>query len=204
MKKISLLVLLVCLVFSLLTVVSFAEVSTVTPEAETAATEEKTATWSETIAAWFADNMESIFSGASLGGVAVLMFLFKKGLIPTVGAAVTKISGAVDSAKEKLGEVADGTSAEMKAFANKFAPILERLEGYTDVIDAAMAEVATAKTEKEILIASLEETNKLLLSMIEASRLPESVKEKARLAKAKQDACIEALRGDKEGGGEAE
>jgi hypothetical protein len=144
--------------------------------------------------------MESIFSGAAFGGVAILMFLFKKGLLPAVSTAIVKVGDSASAAKDKLNEVATGIKGEMDGFIEKFSPILEKLDGYTDFIEKAIDEVKASKNEKELLVSALEENSKLLVNMISASRLPESVKEAARLTKAKHDSLVESLRGSSEGG----
>lgn len=203
MKKISLLILLICFVFSLLTVFSLAEGEVPPSDAVNVAENEKTATWSESISAWIGDNIDSIFTGASLGGVAILMYLFKKGLLPMVGAAFGKITETVKDAKEGLDKVAEDAAGELRGFIERFKPVLEKIEAQSSMIEKAMDEINNLKTEREVVAASYEETSALLISMIEGSRLPESVKEKARLTKAKQDTYISSLRGKKaEDGGE--
>lgn len=194
MKKISLLILLVCLVFSLLSLSAFAEDEVTAPEAETSAEAEKTASWSETVTAWLGDNLDSIFTGASLGGVAILMYLFKKGLLPAVSGAFVKIGDTVTAAKDKLGAVADETKGAVADFIEKFAPILEKVDSLSDTVDKSLAALQRANDEKDLLVSALEESSKLLVDMISASRLPESVKEAARLTKAKHDSLVDSLR----------
>lgn len=205
MKKILILMLAAMVVFSLLAIVSSAEESALVADGESAVNDEiqpesgapnreEPATWSETFTRWITANLDYIFSAGCFALSAVVMWLFKKGLIPQVITAVGKISDATNEAKTKLGEAADGNSAEMKRFVEKFTPVLEQVEQYSGAFEAATREISRSKSEKEALLASLEESNKLMLMMIEGSRMPESVKEAARLSKTKQDAYIEQLR----------
>lgn len=181
-----------------------AEPSTAVQTADSPSTPDEHQPFSETVAKWLASNMNYIFSGACAIASAVLIWLFKRGLIPQMASYLGKVNKTVDEAKNKLGEVADGTDEQVKKFISQFTPALDAVANYADGFKAAMLEVQKSKSEKEAMTNALASQSRLILSMIEAARLPESVKEQARLEKVKMDASIAALRAPEEGNGGAE
>ena len=89
----------------------------------------------------------------------------------------------IGKADEKLSAAADGTNARIDDFCREALPVLQKAEEMTLLLEKSASNIAQANSEREALVRSVDEWNALLMMVIEAARLPESVKEKARLSR---------------------
>lgn len=121
---------------------------------------------------------------------AVLLYLFKKGLIPSTATALGTINAVVDSAAAKL----DGKTDEI---SKTLTDTLSQVQPFLDNAVALTAELQTVKAEKEAQVKIDKAVFDLLGLIVESGRIPESVKEQYRLYKASVDGEIKALEAKK-------
>ena len=143
---------------------------------------------------WFYDNLDKIFTGSGLAASIVIAYLFKKKLLPSVGTVVGQISAAVVDIKNGTAESTLMQNADVKAFFEKNQPILDEVHKNADACKKALELVEQSKNEREAMIVSMQELSGVILAMIEGSRLPESVKEKARLGDINTKKLVDSLR----------
>jgi len=171
------------------------------PEPEIAVSEENGA--SETVeekvgfadAVWgfVSSHAAAIFSGASLAGIGVLFFLWKKGLLPIVDRVLKKIAQSVTTTSKSLEGKSDAMSQTMLGFLKQIEPYLPMLKDLTESLHSV-------KAEKDAQLIINRETVNLLCLMVETARFPDSVKEQARLYKTE---CDKAMM-ENEGSGDSE
>ena len=190
------LLLVVSLLCALCVFVSAEGEDETTPAPEIAVSEENGA--SETVeekvgfadALWdfVASHAAAIFSGASLAGIGVLFFLWKKGLLPIVDRVLKKIAESVTTTSKSLEGKNDEMSKTLLGFLEQIQPYLPLLKELTESLQSV-------KTEKEAQLIIDKGVFDLLGLIIESGRVPDSVKEQYRLYKVKADEAIYELEG---------
>lgn len=193
------LLLVVSLLCALCVFVSAEGEDETTPEPEIAVSEENGA--SETVekqgfasAVWefVADNVGEIFAGANTALAAILLWLYRRSLIPSVGKSLTMINGAVTTTTAALAEQNNATATSVKLIVDMLQPFLLRTEELTNALSAI-------KTDKEAQLIINKGVFDLLGMIIETARVPDSVKEQYRLEKVKAEkAMMEIEAGDSE------
>lgn len=143
---------------------------------------------------WVYDNLDKIFTGTGLAASIVVAYFFKKKLLPSVGVFVTQIMGIVKEIKENASDSALMQNEEIKKFFDKVSPTLDEVHQNADACKKALDLVEQSKNEKEAMTVAMQEMSSVLLAMIESSRLPESVKEKARLSEINTKKLVDSLR----------
>lgn len=170
----------------------------VSPPPSTENTEEVEKTPEEpasfTFVDWVYDNLDKIFTGTGLAASLVVAYFFKKKLLPSVGVFVTQIMGIVKEIKENASDSAFMQNEEIKKFFDKVSPTLDEVHQNADACKKALDLVEQSKNEKEAMTIAMQEMSSVLLAMIESSRLPESVKEKARLSEINTKKLVDSLR----------
>lgn len=149
---------------------------------EEASAEEKQ-TVSAGVSSWIEEHLDYLFSGGCLALSALVLLLFRRGLLPQVSSALSAVRGVIGKADEKLSAAADGTNARIDDFCREALPVLQKAEEMTLLLEKSASNIAQANSEREALVRAVDEWNALLMMVIEAARLPESVKEKARLSR---------------------
>lgn len=171
---------------------------TVTPPAEETApppTEEtETEAASFALVDWIYDHIDKLFSGSCLAVSLIVAYCFRKKLLPTVGNFVTDIMKTVTDIKKKSEESTLMQSEDVKAFFDRMSPVLDEVHKNADACKKALDLVEQSENEREAMITSLQELSSIILAMIEGSRLPESVKEKARLGEINTKKLVDSLR----------
>lgn len=158
-----------------------------TPEAEPEAA-------SFEIVDWFYANLDKLFSGSCLAVGIAVAYCFRKKLLPTIAGFVTQIMTVVSDIKKGAAESQLMQSEDLKKFFDKVSPILDEVHNNADACKKALEIVEQTENEREAMIASMQEMSSIILAMIEASRLPESVKEKARLGEVNTKKLVDSLR----------
>lgn len=130
-----------------------------------------------------ADNADKIFSVANTALAVILMWLYKRSLIPSVGKSLSQINGAVTTTTAALEGQTNEMATTIVGFMQKIEPYLPLLKGLTDTLQSA-------KTEKQAQLVIDKGVFDLLGLIVEAGRVPDSVKEQYRLYKAKADAAM--------------
>lgn len=193
------LLLVVSLLCALCVFVSAEGEDETTPEPETAVSEENGASeavekqgFADALWDFVASHAATIFSGASLAGIGVLFFLWKKGLLPIVDRVLKKIAESVTTTSASL----EGKNDEMSKTLLGF---LERLEPYLPMLKDLTESLQSVKAEKDAQLIINKGVFDLLGMIIETARIPDSVKEQYRLEKVKADkAMMEIEAGDSE------
>lgn len=207
MKAIAALILAIAVIFCLALTCAAAEepedpTTTETVEEETAppATEPEVAPEAEPEAAsfeivdWFYANLDKLFSGSCLAVGIAVAYCFRKKLLPTIAGFVTQIMTVVSDIKKGAAESQLMQSEDLKKFFDKVSPVLDEVHNNADACKKALEIVEQTENEREAMIASMQEMSSIILAMIEASRLPESVKEKARLGEVNTKKLVDSLR----------
>lgn len=170
----------------------------VTPPADEEPTPTTTPEGSEpasfTAVDWFYDNLDKIFTGSGLAASIVIAYLFRKKLLPNVAAVIGQISTAVVDIKKGAAESSLMQNEDVRAFFEKNQPILDEVHKNADACKKALELVEQSKGEREAMTVAMQEMSSVLLAMIESSRLPESVKEKARLSEINTKKLVDSLR----------
>ena len=169
---------------------------TVTPpaeETEPPAEETETEAASFALVDWIYDHIDKLFSGSCLAVSLIVAYCFRKKLLPTVGNFVTDIMKTVTDIKKESEESTLMQSEDVKAFFDKMSPVLDEVHKNADACKKALDLVEQSGNEREAMITSLQELSSIILAMIEGSRLPESVKEKARLGEINTKKLVDSL-----------
>ena len=194
------LLLVVSLLCALCVFVSAEGEDETTPDPETAVSEENEASEAVEEKGGFADALwdfvashaAAIFSGASLAGIGVLFFLWKKGLLPIVDRVLKKIAESVTTTSKSL----EGKNDEMSKTLLGF---LEQLEPYLPMLKELTESLQSVKADKEAQLIINKGVFDLLGMIIETARIPDSVKEQYRLEKVKAEkAMMEIEAGESE------
>lgn len=139
---------------------------------------------------WVSEHLPEIFSGAGVVGVGVLLFLWKKGLLPIVDRVLKRIAESVTTTSKSLEGKNDEMSKTLLGFMEQIQPYLPLLKELTESLKAV-------RSEKEAQIVINKGVFDMLGLIIETARVPDSVKEQYRLYKAKADkAMMEIEAGD--------
>ena len=193
------LLLVVSLLCALCVFVSAEGEDETTPEPETAVSEENGASeavekqgFADALWDFFGDNADKILAGANTALAIILMWMYKRSLIPSVGKSLSQINGAVTTTTAALAEQNNATATSVKLIVDMFQPFLLRTEELTNAL-------TTIKSEKEAQLIINKGVFDLLGMIIETARIPDSVKEQYRLEKVKADkAMMEIEAGDSE------
>ena len=193
------LLLVVSLLCALCVFVSAEGEDETTPEPEIAVSEENGA--SEAVkkqgfadARWdfVGDNADKILAGANTALAIILMWMYKRSLIPSVGKSLSQINGAVTTTTAALEEQNNATATSVKLIVDMLQPFLLRTEELTNAL-------STIKSEKKAQLIINKGVFDLLGMIIETARVPDSVKEQYRLEKVKAEkALMEIEAGDSE------
>lgn len=161
-----------------------------TPEPEIAADAENGASeavekqgFASVLMDFVSDNADTIFAGATTALSLLLMWLFRKSLIPSVGKSLSEINGAVTTTSAALADQTNEMSQSLLGFLKKIEPYLPLLKNLTDSLQ-------DVKSEKQAQLVIDKGVFDLLGLIVEAGRVPDSVKEQYRLYKAKADAAM--------------
>lgn len=169
------------------------------PEPEIAVSEENGASeavekqgFADALWDFVGDNADKILAGANTALAIILVWMYKRSLIPSVGKSLTMINGAVSETSKTLAEQNNATATSVKLIVDMLQPFLSRTEGLTTAL-------STIKSEKEAQLIINKGVFDLLGMIIETARVPDSVKEQYRLEKVKADkAMMEIEAGDSE------
>lgn len=169
------------------------------PEPENAVSEENGASeavekqgFASVVWDWVSEHLPEIFSGAGVVGIGVLLFLWKKGLLPIVDRVLKKIAESVTTTSKSLEGKNDEMSKTLLVFLEKIQPYLPLLKELTESLHSV-------KAEKEAQLIINKGVFDLLGMIIETARIPDSVKEQYRLEKVKAEkAMMEIEAGDSE------
>ena len=189
MKRILIISLIAMLLVLCLGVTAAAEEVETIPEAE------EPSTASSAIADFFVENIGSILAGGSVAASLFIAWLFKKGLLPAVSAYVTKVSAGIGELRDNAEKYETAISDKVEAFFDKATPVLESAEKNAQLFGEAMSTIEQAKNEREAMTIAVRELTSITLAMIESSRLPESVKEKARIGAINAEKAIASITG---------
>lgn len=153
-------------------------------------TVEETQGFASVVWDWVSEHLPEIFSGAGVVGVGVLLFLWKKGLLPIVDRVLKKIAESVTTTSKSLEGKNDEMSKTLLGFMEQIQPYLPLLKELTESLKAV-------RSEKEAQLVINKGVFDMLGLIIETARVPDSVKEQYRLYKAKADkAMMEIEAGD--------
>lgn len=177
-----LIAILVC--FSLCLSASAEEEPTIDPETdittETDATTETDVPWSTFVSDMLGEYAGEILSALAFAGSGILIFLFKKGLLPTISKALVtlgdKSSDAADAAKKaldtsadvakKTAETVDDMNVKMQAFekdnANKIDSYKQVLTLQTDMIGTLLLNLRLTPDQRGAVEKTMEDIKKAM------------------------------------------
>lgn len=189
------LLLVVSLLCALCVFVSAEGEDETTPEPETAVSEENGASeavekqgFASAVWEFVSDNADKIFAVANAALASILLWQYRRSLIPSVGKSLTMINGAVSETSRTLAEQNNATATSIKLIVDILQPFLSRTEELTTAL-------STIKSEKEAQLIIDKGVFDLLGLIIETGRVPDSVKEQYRLYKAKADGAMMEIEG---------
>ena len=193
------LLLVVSLLCALCVFVSAEGEDETTPEPEIAVSEENGASeavkkqgFADALWDFVGDNADKILAGANTALAIILMWMYKRSLIPSVGKSLSQINGAVTTTTAALEEQNNATATSVKLIVDMLQPFLLRTEELTNAL-------STIKSEKKAQLIINKGVFDLLGMIIETARVPDSVKEQYRLEKVKAEkALMEIEAGDSE------
>ena len=170
-----------------------------TPEPETAVSEENGASeavekqgFASAVWEFVSDNANKIFAVANATLTSILLWQYRRSLLPSVGKTLTMINGAVSQTSKTLAEQNGATATSVNLIVDMLQPFLSRTEELTTAL-------STIKSEKQAQLIINKGVFDLLGMIIETARVPDSVKEQFRLEKVKADkAMMEIEAGDSE------
>ena len=140
--------------------------------------------WSAMISETVGDYIGEIFCALTFIGSMITAFLYKKGLLPTLGDGINKICSVVVSSGEKATDIQKENAELLDAFVEKAMPILEKSQQLYTYAEEMRKESLLLKDELErdklqrkALSNLIEGQIELLYGVFMSASLPEYQKE---------------------------
>ena len=134
--------------FGSLTVISAEEVADA-PTAEVENTEEGEHTGTVAVlAAQLKESVPEILTAASLVVSLVLAFIYKKGLLPTLSAALTRLSGGIGEISKRAEESNEGARQMSEALAERLKQAEQTVDAISESLSAVTAMLEERRNDK--------------------------------------------------------
>ena len=153
-------------------------------ESSTEAEENQAKAWSVMISEVIGEYVGEIFCALTFIGSLITAFLYKKGLLPTLGEGINKICSIVVSSGEKATGLQMESAELLDAFVEKAMPILEKSQALSEYAEQMRKEslllkdgLERDKAERKALLKLIEGQIELLYGVFMSASLPEYQKE---------------------------
>ena len=177
-----------------------ATVSAAEPTAEAAETGGKVGGAMHALTDWIGVHLTELLCALTLAASAVTAWLYRRGLLPALGRAVSAIGMRVERAAQESGKALGSQGELLSGLREAVTPALERVERAASLVGAAGERLQSIEqtlrdqqSERRRLKIILETQAKLLCDIFNSANLPQYRKEQASEAYRKMLAFAEAL-----------
>lgn len=177
-----------------------ATVSAAEPTAEAAETGGKVGGAMHALTDWIGVHLTELLCALTLAASAVTAWLYRRGLLPALGRAVSAIGMRVERAAQESGKALGSQGELLSRLREAVTPALERVERAASLVGAAGERLQSIEqtlrdqqSERRRLKIILETQAKLLCDIFNSANLPQYRKEQASEAYRKMLAFAEAL-----------